>query len=286
MNALAPLARDAAARIAAADGILVAAGAGMGVDSGLPDFRGPQGFWRAYPALGRRGLHFQDIACPDAFHDTPELAWGFYGHRLALYRATVPHAGFDILRTIAQSRPHGAFVFTSNVDGQFRKAGFADERIEECHGSIHWLQCLTPCSPAIWPAQFEPVVDDKTCLLISPLPRCPDCGGLARPNILMFGDWQWQAQRAQGQALQYRRWRATVERLVVIELGAGTGIPSVRHFSEQEAPPGGLIRINPREPQLPDDRAGVSSAAGAEAALRVIGDARGGWPTGGQSDVE
>ena len=55
------LARDA---IAAADALLVAAGAGMGVDSGLPDFRGPEGFWPAYPAYRKLGKSFQDLANP------------------------------------------------------------------------------------------------------------------------------------------------------------------------------------------------------------------------------
>ena len=50
-----------------ADGLLITAGAGMGVDSGLPDFRGPQGFWRAYPALGRARIPFEQIASPSAF---------------------------------------------------------------------------------------------------------------------------------------------------------------------------------------------------------------------------
>ena len=65
----------AAAFIEAADGLLIAAGAGMGVDSGLPDFRGNQGFWRAYPALAAARIAFEEIACPDAFRRTPALAW-------------------------------------------------------------------------------------------------------------------------------------------------------------------------------------------------------------------
>lgn len=71
-----------AALIRDSDGILIAAGAGMGVDSGLPDFRGPTGFWDVYPALGRSRMHFDDIANPRAFREAPRLAWGFYGHRL------------------------------------------------------------------------------------------------------------------------------------------------------------------------------------------------------------
>ena len=84
----------AADLIVRADALIVTDGAGMGVDSGLPDFRGPEGFWGAYPALGRARIRFEDIANPQAFEDDPHLAWGFYGHRLNRYRATQPHEGF------------------------------------------------------------------------------------------------------------------------------------------------------------------------------------------------
>ena len=264
---------EAAELIRQADGLLVTAGAGMGIDSGLPDFRGPNGFWKAYPGLAKAAIHFQDIACPLAFERTPELAWGFYGHRLALYRATQPHRGFDLLRNIGDRMPSGSFVFTSNVDGQFQKAGFAENSIHECHGSIHLMQCLEPCTPAISPATIKPIVDEATCRMHLPLPTCPDCGGLARPNILMFGDWSWQDQRAQVQARRFARWRETVEMLVIIELGAGTNIPSVRAFSEKAARAGRLVRINPREPARPQWAAGVSIAAGALEAMEGINDA-------------
>src|SRR5262249_38820795 len=104
----------AAAAIRGAEALLVTAGAGMGVDSGLADFRGAQGFWRAYPPYQRLGLHFEDVANPRWFRDDPGLAWGFYGHRFQLCRATRPHAGFAILRRWADRMLHGGFVFTSN----------------------------------------------------------------------------------------------------------------------------------------------------------------------------
>ncbi|MFM0629828.1 hypothetical protein PQR41_28040 [Paraburkholderia xenovorans] len=125
-----------------AGGLLVTAGAGMGVDSGLPDFRARDGFWRAYPALRHHGFSFENMANPARFAEHPKLAWGFYGHRLKLYRDTVPHEGFATLRRWADRTPGGVFVFTSNVDGQFQKAGFPESRVHECHGSIHALQCL------------------------------------------------------------------------------------------------------------------------------------------------
>jgi len=239
----------AAGWLSEADGLLITAGAGVGVDSGLPDFRGNQGLWAAYPALGDAGISFETIANPDAFRRDPALAWGFYGHRLALYRHVEPHAGFAVLRRWANRMENGAFVFTSNVDGQFHKAGFPESAVAECHGSIHHLQCMTPCSTDIWSADgFAPDVDAHACRLQNEFPRCPHCGELARPNILMFWDWGWLEERTDSQRARLDGWLRGVKQLVVVELGAGTSLPTVRRFSERHGPR--VIRINAREPQI------------------------------------
>ena len=255
----------AATLIQQADGLLITAGAGLGVDSGLPDFRGTEGLWKAYPALRQAGLDFSEIACPKAFQRQPTLAWGFYGHRLNLYRRTQPHHGFTYLRNWATHKEHGAFVFTSNVDGHFQKAGFSTQQVMECHGSVHWLQCLRHCGEPSWSAEgWEPMVDEARCQLLSALPHCPRCGGLARPNVLMFDDPGWQAAQSQRQHERLDRWLSTVSHPVVIELGAGTAIPSVRWFGTSLGFP--LIRINLREPAL-TECAGVSLADSALGAL-------------------
>lgn len=80
------------------DGILITAGAGMSVDSGLPDFRSSGGFWNAYPAFREHNLNFQDIATPMSFETHTELIYWFYGHRLVQYRNTTPHEGYQILK--------------------------------------------------------------------------------------------------------------------------------------------------------------------------------------------
>jgi NAD-dependent SIR2 family protein deacetylase len=145
------LAVDQAARaIATADALLIGAGAGMGVDSGLPDFRGTDGFWRAYPPYQRLGLDFVALASPHWFAEDPTLAWGFYGHRMGLYRHTSPHEGFSILRRWTSSAREGSFVFTSNVDGQFQRAGFALEAIVEVHGSFDGMQCIAECGVGVF----------------------------------------------------------------------------------------------------------------------------------------
>jgi len=262
----------AAELLSGANALIVAAGAGMGVDSGLPDFRGREGFWRTYPALLEAGLDFTEIASPTAFRTAPERAWGFYGHRLALYRATRPHPGFGLLRHWGGRMLHGLSVFTSNVDGQFQLAGFDPAEVHECHGSIHHLQCLRPCCEAIWPAEaFVPELDEAHCRLLNAPPLCPWCGGLARPNILMFGDGGWVDQRSQAQAARQEAWLGRVTRPLVIELGAGTAIPSVRRFSEQviHALGGRLVRINPTDCAVPTAR-DVGLKLGALEALAAL----------------
>nr|VFK52233.1 MAG: NAD-dependent protein deacetylase, SIR2 family [Candidatus Kentron sp. TUN]VFK52426.1 MAG: NAD-dependent protein deacetylase, SIR2 family [Candidatus Kentron sp. TUN]VFK61925.1 MAG: NAD-dependent protein deacetylase, SIR2 family [Candidatus Kentron sp. TUN] len=262
----------AARQIHRAEAILVGAGAGMGVDSGLPDFRGDEGFWRAYPPLERLGLSFVNIANPAWLEADPRLAWGFYGHRLHLYRDTVPHEGFYILRRWIAKAGNG-FVFTSNVDGQFQKAGYAEEDIVECHGSLHHLQCARCCSRDIWPAmEIHVSVDPDTFQAADPLPGCPRCGGLARPNVLMFGDGDWHPERTAVQEVAFRRWLATVResRLVIVECGAGRAVPTVRNTCEAIARDSGatLIRINPRELEGPSGT--ISIAEGALATLTEI----------------
>jgi NAD-dependent SIR2 family protein deacetylase len=262
---------EAAEAICQADALLIAAGAGMGVDSGLPDFRGPEGFWRAYPAFRKASRRFEEMSNPAWFRSDPELAWGFFGHRLSLYRSTRPHVGFEILRGWAHERPLGYFVFTSNVDGHFQKAGFDPDRIVECHGTIHFLQCTRHCTE-IWPAEGLVVeVDAATIRATSPLPACPHCGALARPNVLMFGDCEWRSDRSDAQSERYLRWLSSVDgkQVVILEFGAGTSVPTVRHECERRR--GQLIRVNPRDAEVPP-RA-ISLPLGALEAIERI-DAR------------
>ncbi len=245
----------AAETIRSAKSMVITAGAGMGVDSGLPDFRGDKGFWNAYPMYERLGISFIGAANPVHFSRDPEFGWGFYGHRTNLYRRTVPHDGFHILQNWAERYGLDTFVVTSNVDGQFQRAGFREDQILEVHGSIHHLQCLSPCSGAIWDNDEEIPVDFTT-MRAGHVPTCPHCSGTARPNILMFGDFSWLSSRTHGQEMRFDMFLGQHRDvpMVVVEMGAGTAIPTIRHMSEQlgfrfDAT---VIRINPREPFIDD----------------------------------
>ena len=219
--------------------LLITAGAGIGIDSGLPDFRGPEGFWAAYPAFKANRLSFQDAASPAMFRNDPELAWGFYGHRLKMYRETSPHAGFHNLLQWAVSKD--SFIFTSNVDGQFQKAGFSINKIVECHGRLNTLQCSVPCMSETWSARsFNPEIDENSQRLVGALPRCIRCGELARPNVLMFGDNSWVSDETDVRLSVFNDWlnrgrpmgleNEDVLDSVVIEIGAGTAVSTVRNL--------------------------------------------------------
>jgi len=261
---------EAVKAIKEADYLLITAGAGMGVDSGLPDFRGVNGFWKAYPIAKKLGLRFEELANPRWFEENPQLAWAFYGHRLNLYRKTQPHQGFYQLLEIAKTKKD-FFVLTSNVDGQFQKATYPEEKIEEIHGSIHYLQCTTPCSDEVWSAErIEIEVDMEEFKAKEPLPRCIFCNELARPNILMFGDWQWVSKRREFQERNFKNFLQPIPKgkLVILEFGAGTAVPTIRYIGEEisQQYEAKLIRVNPYEANGAD----ISLFMGAKEAIEKI----------------
>lgn len=138
------------------------------------------------------------------------------------------------------------------------------------------MQCLKHCTDEVWSAEgFQPEIDSASCRITSALPRCPHCNQLARPNILMFDDGSWNNRRSAQQKSAQDAWLRKVAdasaSIAVVEIGAGTAILSVRHFSHQQVRERGakLARINPREFVVPDVRS-VGLSVGSQEALLSI----------------
>lgn len=247
--------------ISEAKAILIMAGAGMGVDSGLPDFRGKKGFWKEYPKAEELKLGFESLANPYWFAVNPAFAWAFYGHRYNLYKKTSPHEGFRMILELTKAKDDNYFIFTSNVDGQFQKAGFNSEKIFECHGSIHHFQCSENCNKKIWKSKYNEFEIDMKKFEASDIPLCPSCNNIARPNILMFDDLRWNSQRSDKQEAKFNTWikkfRKKDNKLVIFEIGAGTEISTLRYRSEYMTKRFKdnitLIRINPRDFGIEED---------------------------------
>lgn len=155
-------------RLRAARSIVVVTGAGVSAGSGVPTFRGDDGLWRNYSA--------EDLATPEAFARDPQLVWEWYDWRRSVIAKCSPNAAHDVLARWS-SRP-GFTLITQNVDGLHELAGTAN--VIRFHGSIWQLKCAAECGAAPW--------EDRTAPLPHLPPACPRCGGLARPDVVWFGE--------------------------------------------------------------------------------------------------
>jgi len=269
-------AAQAAKLIADADAILIGTGAGMGVSSGLGTFRGANAGvwpplkklgieftsmsnprWFGYPVLDKQKIDNNDQACTSSAN----FGWSFWHYRHSAYTSNMPHKGYDILKKWSASKKLGGFSFTSNIDGHWYESKFPPDRIIEVHGSVRFLQCSQPksleCSSGIHPLpSLDLTINPLNNCAYPPLPKCPSCGALGRPNVLMFSDWGFIGDRYDKQASRYSTWKEEIannhSKVVAIEIGAGGAVPTVRHEMENSVHQFGakLIRINLEQPNI------------------------------------
>ena len=163
--------RALAVRIARASRITVVTGAGVSAASGIPTFRGAQGLWRRFRP--------EQLATPEAFEKDPKLVWEWYAWRRELVARARPNRAHEVLAAWSRRVPRFTLV-TQNVDGLHERAG--TRNVVRFHGSLWEIACARRClrSPRRWP--------DETVPLREVPPRCPHCGGPARPGVVWFGE--------------------------------------------------------------------------------------------------
>lgn len=232
-----------------ADAIAIFTGAGMGVDSGLEQYRGKDGLWTQSIMLNNKPVNYAELMTPAGFMNEPEAAWGLIGNLTEKYRNTEPHEGFSILREIAFQREY--FVITSNTDEQFQRAGFNSEKIFEFHGSIFRTQCGENLECSTWETPFIEV-DQETNMARFPVPVCPVCNSYCRPNVYLFYDENFVTEISAEQQFRYMEWREMIRsrfsNLLALEIGAGESLPTIRRYAERFAGDNNyLIRVNPSD---------------------------------------
>jgi len=153
-----------------ASAVVVLTGAGISTESGIPDFRGPDGLWRD-PDLVR-------LAHVDALRSEPAAVWAFYAQRFAGVLDAQPNAGHLALAALERSGAVERLV-TQNVDGLHRRAG--SDPIE-VHGSLALARCAR-CGREVPMAEAL----ERRTAAEDDVPRC-DCGGMLRPGVVMFGE--------------------------------------------------------------------------------------------------
>ena len=160
-----------AERLRRARRVTVLTGAGVSAASGIPTFRGPGGLWKAFRP--------EELATPEAFARDPETVWEWYAWRRDLVARARPNRAHEVLRDWSRRFPAFTLV-TQNVDGLHERAGTSG--VIRFHGSLWELGCWKTCegSPRRWRDERVPFPEMP--------PRCPRCGGLARPGVVWFGE--------------------------------------------------------------------------------------------------
>jgi NAD-dependent deacetylase len=209
--------------IASASRTIVLTGAGISAESGVPTFRGDGGLWKSYRA--------EDLATPEAFRRDPRLVWEWYGWRREVVRSCAPNDAHYALARFADRRPN-VLIATQNVDGLHRQAGTPEDALVELHGGLFRVRC-TSCP---WRAPDIEVIDASS---MTTLPRCPECGGVARPDIVWFGE-------SLDPANIERAFQAAAEADVCLVVGTSGVVQPAASLASVTARAGGaVIEINP-----------------------------------------
>lgn len=164
---------EVAALIRNAQRVLIITGAGISADSGLPTYRGIGGLY--HERLTKEGLTIEEALSGDMMARHPEVAWRYIAEIEANCRGAQPNAAHNVIADLEREKP-GVWVLTQNVDSLHRMAG--SQKVIEIHGKVHHLRC-TEC-------HHQRSVQDFAGLSLPP--ACPVCGGVLRPDVVLFGE--------------------------------------------------------------------------------------------------
>ncbi|HYQ81897.1 MAG TPA: Sir2 family NAD-dependent protein deacetylase, partial [Anaeromyxobacteraceae bacterium] len=167
--------------------VLVLTGAGISAESGIPTFRGKEGYW----VVGSRNYMPQELATHEMFLVHPEEVWRWYLYRFAVVRHAQPNAGHRALVALERALGDRFTLVTQNIDGLHRRAGNSDQRTYCIHGDAAWVRCAADCGAGRLPLpEFsdrsgnDPFTDEDRRRL-----ACPRCGGWLRPHVLWFDEY-------------------------------------------------------------------------------------------------
>ena len=167
--------------------ITVLTGAGISAESGIPTFRGPEGFW----TIGSKVYHPQEMATLAKFRQDPQSVWDWYCYRIKLCQQAHPNPGHRALVSMEAHLGDRFTLVTQNVDNLHLAAGSSPSRTLQIHGNIFKTRCASACGDEIWPfpesllkRQAGPILTAETGAQL----RCPSCGDWLRPHVLWFDE--------------------------------------------------------------------------------------------------
>ena len=185
--ALEPRLREILDDVRRREGRVVAlTGAGISAESGIPTFRGREGYW----IVGSRNYMPQEMATHAMFLMEPEQVWRWYLHRFGLVHDALPNAGHEALVRLERGLGDRFTLVTQNIDGLHLRAGASPDRTYCIHGEAAWVRCAHDCGVGRLPLPDVGVRDPKAPLTTAEREKltCPRCRGWLRPHVLWFDE--------------------------------------------------------------------------------------------------
>lgn len=167
--------------------LTVLTGAGISAESGIPTFRGPEGYW----TVGSKEYHPQEMATWDMFSRAPWEVWKWYLYRMGVCSRAEPNRGHLALVEMEQLFSDSFTLITQNVDNLHLRAGNSLERTYQIHGNIFFMRCADECNPELYRIPYGVTAKNKTQSLSDDeiaLLKCPACGHTTRPHVLWFDE--------------------------------------------------------------------------------------------------
>ncbi len=167
--------------------ITILTGAGISAESGIPTFRGPEGYW----TVGSREYHPQEMATHAMFSRDPDEVWKWYLYRMGVCRNAQPNAGHLALVELEKHFQDRFTLITQNVDGLHLRAGNSLARTYQIHGNVFTMRCAKECCTDVYPIPdtvSEKTKEESLTTQEKKELRCPHCTGPSRPHILWFDE--------------------------------------------------------------------------------------------------
>jgi len=219
--------------------ITVLTGAGISAESGIPTFRGPEGYW----TIGSTEYHPQDMATYSMFTQKPDEVWTWYLYRMGVCARAAPNAGHVALADMEKLLKSRFMLITQNVDNLHLRAGNHPQTTYQIHGNVFFMRCTRECTNTVY-ALPEQVKGKARGENLAPEDRrhlvCPDCGSLTRPHILWFDESYNEAFYHFYSALETAR---QTDLLLTVGTSGATNLPT-QIVREVYAHGGTIIDIN------------------------------------------
>ena len=165
--------------------LTILTGAGLSADSGIPTFRGKEGFW----TIGSVNYMPEEMGTYEMFLDKPLEVWKWFLYRFNICIKALPNKGHFAIKELEDTFTDRFRLITQNVDGLHFKAQSSRERTFLIHGTLEKARCGNECSSELYPYPQIPLekgqelTSEQTELL-----KCPKCGNYLRPHVLWFDE--------------------------------------------------------------------------------------------------